>query len=75
MGINFGFREELPTGHVLAMFNDGDEFELGQQEWAIGERKLSRRLTRGDDSLLLTLTYNGEAVDFDFNFHRDHRDA
>jgi len=71
VGINFGFREQIPPGHVLAMFNDVDDAELGQQGWAIGERKLARRLTRDNDALALTMTYNGESVDIDFNFHTD----
>ena len=71
VGINFGFCEEIPPGHVVAMFNHVDDVELGQQEWAITERKLTRRLTRQDDVLSLTMTYSGEAVDFDFNFHSD----
>ncbi len=71
VGINFGFREQIPPGHVLAMFNDVDDAELGQQGWATGERKLARRLTRDNDALALTMTYNGESVDIDFNFHTD----
>lgn len=69
VGINFGFREELPPGHVLAMFNDVDDVELGQQGWAIGERKLVRKLTRGEDTLGLMMTLDGAALLFDFNFH------
>jgi hypothetical protein len=71
VGINFGYREQIPPGHVLAMFNDVDDGELGQQGWSISERKMTRRLTRGGDSLALTMTYNDESVDFDFNFHTD----
>jgi len=71
IGINFGYREALPPGHVVAMFNDVDDAELDQQGWAIGERKLVRKLTRGDDTLSLTMTFGGEAVDFDFNFHTE----
>jgi len=71
VGINFGFREQIPPGHVVAMFKDVDDTELGQQGWSIGERKLSRRLTRGDDALGLTTTFGGEAVDFDFNFNSE----
>jgi hypothetical protein len=69
VGINFGFRENLPSKHVGAMFRDIDDAELERQSWAIGERKLSRTLTQSDDTLNLTLTSGGEVVDFDFNFH------
>ncbi len=71
IGINFGYREQLPREHVLAMFNDVDDVELGQQGWAIGERKLAKKLMRGDDALSLVMTFGGEAVLFDFNFHSD----
>jgi hypothetical protein len=71
VGINFGYREELPPGHVLAMFNDVDDAGLAQQGWDIGERKLSRKLTRGEDTLSLMMTFSGEAVLFDFNFNSE----
>lgn len=69
VGINFGFRELAPPAHIIAMFDGMDEAGLEQQGWASGERKLGRRLTRGGDALALTLIYNGESVDIDFNFH------
>ena len=71
VGINFGYREQVPPGRILAMFNDGDEVGLTQQGWAVTERKLTRKLNRGDDILGLTLTLGGEEVLFDFNFHSD----
>ena len=71
IGINFGYREQPPGEHVLAVFNDVDDVELGQQGWAIGERKLAKKLMRGDDALSLVMTFGGEAVLFDFNFHSD----
>jgi hypothetical protein len=71
VGINFGFREPAPPAHIIALFDEMDEADLEQQGWAIGERRLVRRLTRGGDSLALTMTYNGESVDFDFNYHTD----
>jgi len=71
VGVNFSFRETIPPGHVVAMFNEVEDAELGRQGWTITERKLTRRLTRGDDVLFLTMTYTGEAVDFEFNFHTE----
>lgn len=71
VGINFGFREDLPPGHVVAMLNDVDDAELSQQGWTIGERKLIRKLTHGDDLLGLGITFGGQAFDFDFNFHTE----
>jgi hypothetical protein len=71
VGVNFAYKEEAPADHLVAMFNDADDVELAQQEWAIGERKITRKLTRGGKLLNLTLTYDGTAVSFDFNFHTD----
>ncbi len=71
IGINFGFREQLPPGHVVAMLNDVDDTELGQQGWTIDERKLIRELRRGEDVLSLATTFGGDAADFDFNFHSE----
>jgi hypothetical protein len=71
VGVNFSYTEEVPGDHLVSMFNDTDDVELAQQEWAIGERKITRRLTRSGQLLNLTMTYDGQAVTFDFNFHND----
>lgn len=71
IGVNFGFREEYPPAHLMALFNDADDLELGQEGWGIGERKLTRRLTRGNEVLNLAMALSGQAVDFDFNFHTE----
>jgi hypothetical protein len=71
VGINFSYREELAPGHVLAMFNEVDEAELEHQGWVIGERRLTRKLTRGEDTLSLVMTFGGEVVNFDLNFHSE----
>ena len=69
ISVNFGFRETLPPGHVVAMFNDIDDFQLRQQGWAIGERRIVRKLTNGGTALILGISLDGGSVDFDFNFH------
>jgi hypothetical protein len=71
IGINFGYKESVPPGQLRAMFTDVDDDELGQEGWTIGERKLIRRLTRGDDVLNLAITFGSDAVDFDFNYHHE----
>jgi hypothetical protein len=69
VGINFGFRENLPLDHVGALFRVLDDAELAQQGWITGERKLTRVLSRDGETLNLTLTFGGPVIDFDFNFH------
>src|SRR3954463_9325825 len=71
VGINFGFREERPPAHVVTLLDDADDDDLTLQGWAIRERKLSSPPTRGNDTLALTMTYNGQGVDIDLNFHTD----
>jgi hypothetical protein len=70
VGVNFAYKEEAPAGSLITMFNDADDVELAQQEWAIGERKITRQLTGGEEQLNLTMTYDRGAVTFDFNFHK-----
>ena len=69
VGINFTYKEEIPPGHVVAMFNDTDDVELNQQNWTIQERKVTKKLTRGTDVLNLAMTFDGNTVFFEFNFH------
>jgi hypothetical protein len=71
VGVNFSYEEGFPPDHLAAIFNDMDDVELNQQNWSIGERKLTRQLTRGGEVLNLTMNYHGEAVTFDFNFHSE----
>jgi hypothetical protein len=71
VGVNFGFRETNPRAYLKAIFNDLDPNELESLDWQIGERKISRRLTRDELVLNLGLTFNEGAINFDFNFHTD----
>ena len=71
VGVNFSFKEEHPLPPLLAMFNDADDAQLAEQEWTIGERKITRKLTRGELILNLTMTHTAGAVTFDFNFHSE----
>lgn len=69
IGINFGYEDERPADHLLAMFNDVDDVELEELGWSIGERRLTRRLSKGDDVLNLSAILKDNAVSFEFNFH------
>jgi hypothetical protein len=69
VGVNFSFKDKTPAPPLVSMFNDTDDAELAAQDWSIGERKVTRKLTRGGQTLSLTMTYTAGVVQFDFNFH------
>lgn len=71
VGVNFSYVEDFPPGHLAAVFNDNDPRDLGTMGWETKERKLTRRLTQGGDTLNLTMTYDGKSVTFDLNYHTD----
>lgn len=71
VGVNFSYVEDFPPDHLTSIFSDKDPTDLRTMGWEIQERKLTRQLTRGDDTLNLTMTYDGKAVTFDLNFHSE----
>lgn len=71
VGVNFGFREDYPPAHLLSMFNASDDDDLAQGGWKLEDRKIVRRLQREGETLNLTLTLTGSAVELDCNFHTD----
>lgn len=71
IGVNFSYIEDFPSDSLRAVFNDNDPKELAEMGWAINERKVVRRLTRRDDTLNLAMTYDGNTVTFDLNYHMD----
>jgi hypothetical protein len=71
LGINFAFREPAPAGNLLDLFNFGDNVRLAEAGWDVGERKITRRLSREGNTLNLTLGFDNERLDIDCNFHTD----
>jgi hypothetical protein len=71
VGINFAYEDNHPADHLLSLFNDVDDVELGRLGWSIGERKVTRRLSRRDDVLNLSAILKEGTVTFEFNFHID----
>jgi len=71
VGMNFSYVEDFPPDYLAAVFNDNDPRDLGTMGWETKERKLTRRLTKGGDTLNLTMTYDGKSVTFDLNYHAD----
>jgi hypothetical protein len=71
VGVNFSYVEDFPPDHLAAVFNDNDPRDLGMMGWETKERRLTRRLTQGGDTLNLTMSNDGKSVTFDLNFHTD----
>ena len=74
VGINFAYVEEAPDATLLEVFDLSDDGQLSDGASTIEERKIARRLRRGDDLLNLTLTFDGSKVDFGLNYHTDTTD-
>lgn len=71
-GINFGFEEHNPSGHLLDTFALADTDSLSDQGIVINETVVNRRLVIGGDILNLRLTLTSNAhVHFHCNFHSD----
>lgn len=74
VGINFAFVEETPNGALLELFDLQDDNQLTDNGSTIEERRITRRLRRGDDLLNLTSTFDGTKVEFAFNYHTETTD-
>jgi len=71
VGINFGFVEETPSAALVQLFDFGDNGDVSAAGWNIEERRLSRKLILNDETLNLTLLFDGSEVNIDFNFHTE----
>jgi len=71
VGVNFSYIEDFPPDHLVAVFNDNDPRDLNTMGWTTNERKISRRLVQDDETLNLTITYDGKSVTFDLNYHTE----
>lgn len=71
VGVNFSYVEDFPPDYLAAVFKDKDPRDLDTMGWETKERKLTRRLTQGGDTLNLTMAYDGKSVTFDLNFHTE----
>lgn len=71
VGVNFSFTETNPSDALLELFNLQDASYIAREGWEAPEIKLSRKLTGEHGTMLLSLGYNGVAVDVDINFHSE----
>lgn len=71
VGVNFGFVEESPRKDLLRLFSFPDDPRLAESVGEVHERSVIRRIRQGDATLNLTMTFDGQAVKIEFNYHTD----
>ncbi len=70
VGINYSFVESEPNLRLVDLFNLGDSKAIAREEWTIPETKIWRKLTKEQETLNLSLAYDG-ALSIDVNFHAE----
>ncbi len=74
VGVNFVFTEPEPRRDLVGLFDLADSPSLTDDGWDIEERRLMRRLSKGGDTMNLTLLLAGGNLDVEFNFHTETAD-
>lgn len=69
VGTNIAFTESEPPAALLDLFNFGDGAAIGGMGWDAQVRRIVRKLIREGTTLNLTSEFDGQAVNFEFNFH------
>jgi len=73
VGVNYAFTEANP-GQLVELFELRDDRQLADADWDVRTRRLARQMQRGQDTLNLTLTYDGQEMTFEFNYHTEMAD-
>ena len=71
VGVNFGFVEESPRRDLIKRFDFTDNPLFGGAGWELQERRIVRKMKREQDTVNLTLTFDGQEVTIEFNYHTD----
>jgi len=70
IGINFGFIESKPQDSLLKLFNFADDVDIATANWNVGNKKISKQLTKDDKMLNLSIGYDSHSqIQIDANFH------
>ncbi len=70
IGVNFGFVDSEPNDEVLKLFNFSDDVAIGSLDWAIGNKKITRQLTKDEMTLNLIITQDSPSnLEIDANFN------
>jgi hypothetical protein len=71
VGVNFAFVEESPRRELVRLFDFPDNPRFGEAGWNLQERRIARKMVRDNDTLNLTLVFDGQGVTIEFNYHTD----
>jgi hypothetical protein len=71
VGINIAFTESEPPAALLDLFNFGDGVAIGGMGWDAQVRRIVRKLVREGTTLNLTAEFDGQVVNFEFNYHAE----
>jgi hypothetical protein len=71
VGVNFAFVEDSPRADLVELFNFPDDPTLADNGWAVRERRLVRQVRREDDTLNMSLIFDGQKIAIEFNFHTE----
>lgn len=70
VGVNFAFVEENP-GALVRLFDFTDNTDIGDAGWDVQERRIVRTMRKDDDTLNLTLVFDGQTLKVELNYHTE----
>ncbi len=71
VGVNLAFVEENPSRELVRLFDFPDNQHIGEAGWDLQERRIARKIRRGNDTLNLTFVFDGQMLSIEFNYHTD----
>lgn len=73
VGLNFAFTE-ANVGMRADLFAFSDDQQLASTDWNVQTRRIVRQMRHDQDTLNLTLAYDGSEMTIEFNYHTDTSD-
>lgn len=71
VGVNFAFVENNPGRALVRLFDFQDNGQIAEAEWDLQERRIVRKIFRDNETLNLTIVFDGQVVTIEFNYHTD----
>jgi len=71
IGVNFSFVEESPGRGLVKLFDFADNPQLLEAGWDLHDRRIVRKIRHDNDTMNLTLLFDGRSVTAEFNYHTD----
>lgn len=69
--MNFAFVEENTNQDLVRLFDFADNGRIIDASWNLQDRRIVRKMVHENDSLNLTLLFDGKGVTAEFNFHTE----